>query len=369
VEIVEALSALLLRLGQPRDAERQLNAAVASEPKRARLHMLLAQCLRAQGHLDAALATAIAGQAEAGLDVGLSTERGAILAARGDLEGAKVAWREALSRDPVHPAPFTALGALALKTKDAQTAQLLVDAALGSPHTQPDVLRRSVHLALATEAEGLPRASRVARLCTRLLENAPNDHWASLALARSQVVLGDVVSGRARLLEIERAAPSSSAAAEAQAVRVVLDDPQLEAQLLGLQKAAQTGPEDGLAEVAARARRMATLHALWPAWVAAAMADRRRGALAAARSSLQAALDIAPGASVAHVELAEVLLELGDAAGAELHARRATEVEGETPRALEILTKAQQAQGRTDDARRPSWIARFSSWRPWRPGG
>jgi Tfp pilus assembly protein PilF len=205
VELVEALSALLLRLGRARDAERQLNAAVASSPRRARLYVLLAQSLRAQGQLDAALATLAAGQTEVGPDVGLSTERGAVLASRGDLDGARTAWREALARDPVHPAPFTSLGALALRSKDSETAQLLVDAALSSPVTSAEVLRRSIHLALATEGEGIARASRVARLCLRVLDLVPGDPWASLALARSQMVLGDLVQARERLLSIERA--------------------------------------------------------------------------------------------------------------------------------------------------------------------
>jgi tetratricopeptide (TPR) repeat protein len=372
IELVEALSALLLRLGRARDAERQLNAAVASAPRRARLHVLLAQSLRAQGQLDAALATLASAQAELGPDVGLSTERGAVLASRGDLDGARAAWREALARDPVHPAPFTSLGALALRSKDGETAQLLVDAALSSPVTSADVLRRSIHLALATEGEGLARASRVARLCLRVLELAPGDPWASLALARSQMVLGDLMQARERLLSIERSAPGSSAAAEAQAVRVVMDDPQLEAQLQNVMKAAQTGPEAVLADVAMRARRLATLHALWPAWMAAATAERRRGQPAAARAALEAALEVAPGAAAAHADLAEVLLELGQGESAREHAKRAIELEGETPRMVQVLARTQEASGLTPSvppgAARPSeppgWGERLgAAWR------
>jgi len=372
IELVEALSALLLRLGRARDAERQLNAAVASAPRRARLHVLLAQSLRAQGQLDAALATLASAQAEIGPDVGLSTERGAVLASRGDLDGARAAWREALARDPVHPAPFTSLGALALRSKDGETAQLLVDAALSSPVTSADVLRRSIHLALATEGEGIARASRVAKLCLRVLELAPGDPWASLALARSQMVLGDLMQARERLLSIERAAPGSSAAAEAQAVRVVMDDPQLEAQLQNVMKAAQTGPDAALADVAMRARRLATLHALWPAWMAAATAERRRGQIAAARAALEAALEVAPGAAAAHADLAEVLLELGQGEPARDHAKRAIELEGETPRMTQVLARTQELSGRSGSvppaATRPSeppgWGERLgAAWR------
>ncbi len=338
VELVEALSALLLRLGRARDAERQLNAAVATSPRRTRLYVLLAQSLRVQGQHDAALAALHAGQAEVGPDVGLCTERGAVLASRGDLDGARAAWREALARDPVHPAPFTSLGALALRSKDSETAQLLVDAALSSPVTSAEVLRRSIHLALATEGEGIARASRVARLCLRVLDLAPGDPWASLALARSQMVLGDLPQARERLLSIERSAPGSSAAAEAQAARALMEDPQLEAQLHHVMRAAQQGPQTSLAEVAARARRLATLHALWPAW------------LAAARASLEAALDVAPGAAAAHADLAEVLIELGQPDAALQHAKRATELEGETPRTAQLVARAHEAAGRSAQA-------------------
>ncbi len=205
VELVEALSALLLRLGRARDAERQLNAAVATSPRRTRLYVLLAQSLRVQGQHDAALAALHAGQAEVGADVGLSTERGAVLASRGDLDGARAAWREALARDPVHPAPFTSLGALALRSKDSETAQLLVDAALSSPITSAEVLRRSIHLALATEGEGIARASRVARLCLRVLRCRAGR---SLGLARP----GALADGAGRPAPGARAARCRSSA-------------------------------------------------------------------------------------------------------------------------------------------------------------
>jgi tetratricopeptide (TPR) repeat protein len=360
VEIVEALSALLLRLGRPRDAERHLNAAVASAQGRgrARLYVLLAQSLRAQGHLDAALVAVQSGIAEAGVDPGLSTERGAVLAARGDLAGAKLAWREALARDPVHPAPFTSLGALALRQKDAETAQALADAALASPAATPEVLRRAIHLALATETEGIARASRVARLCQRVLERAPDDAWTSLALARSQMVLGEAAAARERLIGIERGAPRSSAAAEARAVRAVLEDPQLEAELQSVMRAAHAGPAAALGDVAARARRLAALQGAWPAWIAAAAAERRRGRLVAARIALEAAIEAAPGAAVAHGDLAEVLLEQGESAQALEHAQRAAALEGDTPRTLALSARILEALGRPDEARRSADRAR-----------
>lgn len=351
VELVEALAALELRLGQARDAERHLNAALAQTPGRARLYALLSQSLRAQGHLDGALAALQSGRVEAGSDPVLAAERGLVLAARGDLPGAAAAWREALAANPVHPASFASLASLAMRMQDATTAQALVDAALAAPRPHPDVLRRAVQLALASEGEGIARASRVGRLCERLLEAVPDEPWASLALAKSQVVLGEKAAARARLARIEEGAPRSAPAAEAVAARFAIDEPAAEVEVQSVLRATQGAPEEALAEVAARARRVATVHASWPAWVAAAVAERRRGRWAAARAALEVALEIAPGAVAAHLELAEALLVLDDAAGAVHHAERVVSLEGESPRALSVMARALAAAGRPAEAR------------------
>ncbi|HEY8038658.1 MAG TPA: tetratricopeptide repeat protein [Polyangiaceae bacterium] len=351
VELVEALAALQLRLGQPREAERRLNAALAVAPRRPRLYALLSQSLRAQGNLDAALAALQSGQVGATVDPMLATERGTVLAARGDLDGAAAAWRQALSRDPVHPIAFGSLAAVALRVRDGATAQSLVDAALASSQAHPDVLRRAVQLALASEGEGIARASRVAKLCGRLLELVPDEPWGHLALAKSQVVLGDVAPARARLAMLEKTAPRSAAAAEAQAARLAIDEPAVEEELQSVLRAAQNAAPQDLADVVARARRLATVHASWPGWVAAAVAERRRGRWAAARAALEVAVEIAPGATAAHVELAEALLELDDAAGAVEHAERAVSLEGESPRALQALARGLAALGRAPEAR------------------
>jgi tetratricopeptide (TPR) repeat protein len=77
--------------------------------------------------------------------------------------------------------------------------------------------------------------------------------------------------------------------------------------------------------------------------VAAAVAERRRGRWAAARGALEVALEMAPGAVVAHIELAEALLELDDAAGALEHAERAVALEGESPRVTLVKERARKA--------------------------
>jgi tetratricopeptide (TPR) repeat protein len=351
VELVEALAALLLRLGHHDEAERRTIAAIAIAPGRARLYALLAQALQARRDTSGALAALQAGLAEAAGDPLLCAARGTILAARGDFDAAAAAWRAALARDPVHPGAFDGLASLALRSRDAVMAQSMVDAALASPRAPPDVLRRAVQLAIAGEGEGLARASRLARLCERLLQHAPDDAPASLVLARSLVVLGERQQARLRLLQIERSVPASASAAEAQVVRLALEDAGAQLELDSVLRAAASAPPDNLTDVATRARRLATLYGAWSGWLAAAVAERRRGRWAAARGALEVALEAAPGAPSVHLEMVSVLIALEDASGAISHAERALTLEGETPRALRAHARALFAAGRGAQAR------------------
>jgi tetratricopeptide (TPR) repeat protein len=197
----------------------------------------------------------------------------------------------------------------------------------------------------------LPRASRLARLSERTLERIPNEPQALLVLARALIVLGEPQQARARLLQVERVAPGSAAAADAQAVRLAIDDAGAHQELESVLRAANSAPLDTLSEVAARARRLATVHASWSGWLAAAVAERRRERWAAARGVLEVALESAPGAVLLHIELAEVLLALDDPAGALSHAEHALELEGDLPRAIAAVARALIAGGRNDKAR------------------
>jgi type IV pilus assembly protein PilF len=351
VELVEALAALLLRLGRPRDAERRMNEAVASAPKRGRTYTLLAQALRAQGKHDGALAALHEALLRAGADPAIHAERGVVLAERGDLDGAAAAWREALARDPVHAAAFGHLASLALRARDTALGETLVDSALAAQRAHPDVLRRAIQLALFTEGDGIARAARVARLCERVLALVPDDPQSLLALARALVILGDRPAARSRLGHVVRVAPASSAAAEAHVTRLALDEPAAERDLQSVVRAARSAATADLADVAARARRLATLHNIWTGWLAAAMAEQRRGRWAAARGHLEMALEAAPGATAAHLEMATVLLHLEEPQVALSHAERAMTLEGDSPRVLGALAKALAAVGRRDEAR------------------
>ncbi|MDP9036296.1 MAG: hypothetical protein M3O50_15955, partial [Myxococcota bacterium] len=267
VELVEALAALELRLGHFGEAERRVSSAIALAPARTRLYALLSQARRAQGNLRGALAALEPGLTEARADPVLCAERGVVLAAGGDWDGARGAWREALARDPVQSGAFASLGALALRTRDAPTAQTLVDSALASEHAHPEVLRCAVQLALATESEGIARASRVASLCSRLLEVTPSDPWALLATARACLALGDVAGTRSHIMQIERVAPRSAAAAHAQGLRLSVDDPRAAQELQSVLRAADAAAPEDLYGVASRARKLATIHSAWTGWL------------------------------------------------------------------------------------------------------
>ena len=194
-----------------------------------------------------------------------------------------------------------------------------------------------------------------------MLEVVPDQPWASLELAKSQAVLGEVGAARTRLATIEQTAPRSAPAAEAQVARLAMDDPATHLEVQRVLHAAHSAPLDDLGNVAARARRVATLHASWTAWVAAAVAERRRGRWVAARGALEVALEMAPGAAVAHLELAEALLELDDLPGALEHAERARALEGDSPRGAAVKARAQRRvpQRRRTLAASETWGAKL----------
>jgi tetratricopeptide (TPR) repeat protein len=330
-----------------------LSEAILAAPQRVRLYTLLAQALRAKRDFDGALS--VLASAPAGADpTQFLVERGMVFTERGDTAAAVVEWRRVLARDPVQPVAFCGLAGMAMQTHDAVTAQSLVDAALAAPRTHPDVLRRAVHLVMVTEAVGIARASRVARLCSRLLEIVPNEASAALAWAQALMVLGERAEARARLRDAERLAPGSAVEAEAQIARLGFEDPRTGDEVKSVLRAALGAPPSALGDVSARARKLGTMHGVWTAWLAAGIADRKRGRLAAAREALEVALEIAAGATPVHLELSGLCVVLGDASKAVSHAERALALEGESPRALKVLARSLVAAGRRLEALRAS---------------
>ncbi|MBX3259774.1 MAG: tetratricopeptide repeat protein [Labilithrix sp.] len=349
-DLLEALAALSLRLGDADAADAHARAALEIEPDRPRVYALLSEARRSRGDLEGALAAIEDGLLRGADDPLLNTERGIVLAERGNLEQAERAWRMVLELRPLYPPAFTNLATAVMERKDLVAAAQLVDDALRYGAAHPDVLRRAIQLSLAAEPEGIARASRVATLAQALVERAPNDAWARLALARALALRGDKASAVRRLSEVEQLAAATSLAAEAQRGRLALEEPQVSLEIDSVLRAAYQADALDLETIAARARSLATTNNAWHAWFAAGIAERRRERWRAARDAFAEAIRIAPGCTPAHMEIVAAHVALGDAEPAIVHARRACELEGESARTLAVLATALLAAGKRDEA-------------------
>jgi tetratricopeptide (TPR) repeat protein len=257
---------------------------------------------------------------------------------------------------------------------DVTTMQSLVDHALAHrPHPQPDMLRHALELAVLAEPEGVARASRMATLARAILEIVPGEAWAELALARALAQMGDVRAATDRLLHLELDARGTLAAAEAQRARLALSNPAAATEVDAVVRAADHAPVDALEAVAQRARRLAAAHAVWTAYLAAGIAERRRNRPLAARADLLLGLQAAPGASPIYAELARVSVAMGKPDEALEHAARARSLEGDSPRTIVASIEALVAAGRPEEARAlhergkalfPNDASVLAAWRP-----
>ncbi len=349
-DLLEALAALSLRLGDAEAAETRARAALELEPDRPRLYALLSEARRSRGDLEGALAAIEDGLLHGAGDPLLNTERGIVLAERGKLEQAERAWRMVLDAKPLYPPAYTNLASLLTEKKDLVAAAQLVDDVLEHGNAHPDVLRRAIQLSLAAEPEGIARASRVATLARTLVDRAPNDAWARLVLARALALTGDKAGAVKRLSEVEALAEATSFAAEAQRGRLALEDPQVSLEIDSVLRAAYQADALDLETIAARARSLAVAHNAWHAWFAVGIAERRRERWRAAREAFAEAIRIAPGCTPAHMEIVAAHVALGDPDPALVHARRACELEGESARTLAVLATALLAAGKREEA-------------------
>jgi tetratricopeptide (TPR) repeat protein len=350
LELLEATAALHLRLGQTGEALGVVTRALEQAPERTRLFALLSEARRARGDLAGAVTAIETGTRLAPDDPVLATEHGVVLAQQGDVSAAMVQWRRVLLEHPLHPSAYVNLASALARAGDAIGAQALVDQALASEAAHPEVLRRAMHLALSSETDGVARAARVARLGRVLLERSPDDAWASLMLGRALAQMGERAEAAARLADVERLAPDSALAAEAQRGRLALVDPRGAQELEAVVRAAFNADAADLGVIAARGRKLATLHGVWPAWYAVGVAERRRERWVDARQAFEATLAASPGCAPAHIELVAVCVSLQDADAAVKHAERAVALEGETPRSLAVLATALLAARRHDAA-------------------
>jgi tetratricopeptide (TPR) repeat protein len=248
-------------------------------------------------------------------------------------------------------AAFGNLAAMAVARKDERVAQHLVDGALAAASAAPpDVLRRAIQLALASEPDGIARASRIAKLGSALVAAVPGDAWAAVALARARSQLGDSRGALAELTRAAELAPGTAVEAEVQRVRFAIEEPAGALELEAAFRAACSAEPPALEDIAVRARRLALVHGVWTAWLAAAIAERRRLRWHAAREAAEAAVRTSPGAAAAHAELVPALIALGEPKEALAHAERTLALEGDSPRTLGLLARALFAAGRRDDA-------------------
>lgn len=350
-DLLEALAALRLRLGDPEAAEQRAQEALIIEPARPRTYALLSEARRSRGDLEGALGAIEDGLLHGADDPLLNTERGIVLAERAKPEKAEEAWRMVLAQRPLYPPAFTNLASMLMERKDAVAAAHLVDDVLrGVGFAPAEVLRRAVQLSLASEPEGIARAARVATLARVLVERSPQDAWARLVLGRALALTGDKKAAVQRLGEVEELAKHTSFGAEAQRGRLALEDPRVSLEIDSVLRAAYQAAVLDLETIAARARGLATTHRAWHAWFAAGIADRRREQWRSARDAFAEAIRLAPGCTPAHMEIVGALVALGDADTALVHARKATDLEGESARTLAILATALLAAGKKDEA-------------------
>jgi tetratricopeptide (TPR) repeat protein len=357
-DLLEAAAALHLRLGQSLEAEATALAGLAREPTRARLYVLVSEARRARGDAEGARRAVEEGLVRATPDAALGVEHGLVLASVGDPFGAERAWQEVLARVPLYPAAFVHLAGLVASRQDPVAAEALVDQALASKDAHPEVLRCALRLAHGAEAAGVARAARIASLSRALLAKVPEDAGAMLALGQSQLQSGEGREASASFARVEAMAPRSPAAAEAQRSRFAAAEPvallEVEATLRAARDPKTTA--GALDALSARARRLVAEHPVWPAWLALARVERRRGALAAGREALNTALQASPaadGAPDVHCELAHALAALGDGAASLRHAERAMALTGgggESVPALAALGGALAACGRAAEA-------------------
>ena len=352
-DLCEAIAALTLRVGNGEDAEARALEALALDPERPRLYALLSEARRARGDLPGALRAIEDGLLRGTDDPLLNTERGIVLAERGNPDDAERAWRMVLEADPhraLYPPAFTNLASLVMERRDAVAAARLVDDALTRGPAHPDVLKRAIQLSLAAEPEGIARAARVGKLAHALVERVPNDAWATLVLARSLALTGDKLAAVRRLTHVEELAPASSLAADAQRARFALEDPQASLEIDAVLRAAYQAPAEDLEAISLRARKLALLHSAWAAYFAVGIAERRIERWRPARDAFGEAIRVSPGCTAAHMEIVAAHVALGAPETALEHAERACELDGDTARTLAVLATAFLACGKRDEA-------------------
>ncbi len=351
IDLLEACAAIQVRLGHAADAEGHARAALEIDPKRGRLYALLSEACRSRGDHAGAIAALDRGSDVAPDDLALMTERGVVLSTLGEQSRARDLWRKVVAHDPIFPPAFANLAATAMREPNEVDAHLLIDRVLATQTSHPDVVRQAIALSLAKEAQSVARAARIAKLARTLLERIPNDAWGVLVLAQALAQTGDHAEAATRFRAAEMLAAGSALGAQAQRDRFALEQPERALEIDAVLRSAIRSTARDLPGIATRARRLAELHETWTAWLAVGVAERRSQNWDRARAACDHALAIAPGCTLAHVELVAIAAAGNDPETSLKHAERVRDLEGDTARALGALAAAYSAAGRIVEAR------------------
>ena len=351
IDLLEARAALELRFGASVEAEAAALAALARAPHRSRLFALASEARRMRGDHEGAKAILDEGFAKTGADPVLLTERGMLAADLDDMVAARAAWEAALGYEPIFPPAYLNLVALALRSHDEAAGQTLVDRVLVPTDAHPEVFRRALVIALASEPEGLARSARIAKIGDRLLSHAPNDAWTLLTTAHALSALGSAEEARRRFTQVAAIASETSLAAEAARGLFELDDPQAAAEIDAVVRAAISGEARDMPSVLARSRALSAAHAIWTPRFALGVAERRLGNVEGAYRAFEDTIAIAPGCVEAHLELATLGVQLDRPVDAVAHAERARELAGPAREVLLVLARALLSAGQGDEAR------------------
>ncbi len=198
--------------GQPHDAAALMRGVLAVQPSCGPALEVLGEAYLAAGRYDeahAALRAAILADQRADLFLTL----GEVELRRGNLAGAREAFRRATELAPGNERALASLGLLAAGSGDAGTARTTLDAALAANATLFEALVVRAQIALA---DGEPAAA--VRHLQRALQVRPDEPWALGWLGRAVLAQGDAATAAELLRRAEREG-AQFAVAHAEALR------------------------------------------------------------------------------------------------------------------------------------------------------
>jgi tetratricopeptide (TPR) repeat protein len=350
-ELTLAAAALELRLGRPADAEFRL--LQRGPGLSAGGIALLSEAYRARSAWPEAAALLRTAQTTGVHEPMLETERGLVAEGQGDRLFAVHTWKQLMERVGAFPPAFEAMASAVQTLGDPGMGSWLVDLALSFDGVAPQVLRNALQIAVAFEPDGLHRATRIAKLSRTLLERVPDDAMAHLMAARALGQMGDRDNALFHLDRIDECAPGTAVSAEGQRRRFAVEQPDEAIEIDALLRAAHEASKADLGTIALRAHKFCLLYEnLWTPHFAMGVAELRGERFQSASRALEAAVQAAPGALPAWVQLCHARIGLSDSRSAIDAGKRAIALGVDTGIAQVALAEAYLFAGERDEARR-----------------